>query len=126
MAVHVPENWPAVVEALAVVAAALLAGWTLVRDRQEKQARRRATDARLSALAYVLRRQLRSWLDEAPNELKAVVHAWQAYGGDLKLGDIQHILNEVLRWARGRPAQQFDRAEERMVELVAATPDASP
>ncbi len=137
---------PAMVEALAVVAATGLAYVSLheqgkdeatrrAADRQRADERRVAVDARISALAYALRRQLRSWVEEAPDEIPAqvsIVDAWssavQDLGGD-DPGEVPGIPPQ-LRAAAGawalRASGHFDHAEEQMLELMAAAPDASP
>ena len=52
--------WPAIVEALAVVAATGLAWTSLRKQSRDEQARRKAVDGRISVQAYQTRRTIRS------------------------------------------------------------------
>jgi hypothetical protein len=109
-------------------------------DRRESEGqraleRRRAVDARISATAYAVRRQIRSWLDEAPDEVSGVVTMVDGWNDLVKefgaqgLGEVPGITHGMLEmgrsWAMSRSGVQFDRAEARMLELAAAAPEAS-
>src|SRR5712692_1351237 len=93
-----PE-WAQGVAGIGEAFAAIIA---LVLQGLDKRSRRRAIDARISAEAYALRRQLRSWIVGPP--LTALVGA--------------------IGWAT-RTQAHFDRAEARFAELVRNIPEAS-
>ncbi len=104
-------------------------------ERKRDQEREWAVDARVGAVAYAVGRQVRSWLDEAPDEMKAtveVVDAWvkavKQLGGQ-EVGEVAGVTHGMLEvtvdWASRRSGGHFDRAEERMLQLVAAAPEAS-
>ena len=101
-----------VVNALSTVvmaAATVVVGWVAVVEVLERKRaradRRRAVQGRISALAYALRRQLRSWHEE----------------------DHPHDKVTFLRWGE-TIRRHFNRAEERLADLMslAADADASP
>jgi len=134
-----------VVEAIAVVVATGLAAYSIWKQRRDDEQRRAveqqraqehraAVDARISALAYALRRQLRSWVDEAPDEviaIVAIVDAWtaaaKALGSD-EPGEVPGVTHGMLEiawtWASDR-SRHFNTAEARELELMGAAPEAS-
>ncbi len=104
-------------------------------DTKRDEAQRRATDARISGIAFALRRQLISWIDEVPQAMDALVtiagefskldkeHGGSGSGTKFSMPSIApNILNAAIQWARERQLH-FDRAEQRMLQLVAAAPD---
>lgn len=106
-------------------------------ERQRQQDHQRATDTRISGIAYALRRQLRSWLDEAPTELTGLVSMADAWwDAERKAGtytegsDVPGVTEGMMRvsakWAQRYSGEHFDRAEARVLQLLAAIPDASP
>src|SRR5881396_783027 len=52
--------------------------------RREQRERRTAIDARIRGIAYALRRQLQSWLDEAPSETNALLGVYDAWAAAVK------------------------------------------
>jgi hypothetical protein len=128
-------GWPAIAEAMAVVAATFLAGVSIWKQSRNERAHRKAVEARIGATAYAVRRQVRSWLEEAPDEVGAViavVETWDRAARQLggkdegEVPGVTHGMLEVGRsWATARTGVQFDRAEARMLELVALAPEAS-
>ena len=104
-------------------------------DTKRDEAQRRATDARISGIAFAVRRQLISWIDEVPQGMDALVtiagefskfdkkHGGSGSGTKFSMPSLAaNILNAAIQWARERQVH-FDRAEERMLQLVAAAPD---
>src|SRR6266550_3187189 len=104
-------------------------------ERQRAEEQRRATDARLSGTAFALRRQLISWTDQAPEEVKTLVDVADAFREEYKKkappgspppryvpGLPDNVLEATMMWAH-RLQKHFDSAEARMLELVAAAPD---
>ena len=104
-------------------------------EKKREEERQRAVDARVSGVAYAVRRQLRSWLDEAPAETKALVSVTDTWAeavkqlGGKEVGEVPGLthgmLSVTVKWAAQRADQHFNRAEERIVQLVAAAPEAS-
>lgn len=106
------------------------------RRRDEEQ--RRATDARSSGIAFALRRQLISWTDENPQEMGALLaltdgfaeldkqHGGSGHGTALKMPiPPPNVLHGAIQWALEKQ-QHFNRAEERMLQLVATAPEGTP
>lgn len=77
------------------------------RDECRGHERRRAADARVSALAFMLRRQLRSWVGIEPERQKGL-EEWQR---EARSGDSF--------------ALELDRAETRVMEILAVADEAS-
>lgn len=106
-------------------------------ERQREEEQRRATGARISGTAFALRRQLISWTDEAPEEVKTLVQladAWRGVyrasghpipDGPADIPGVDAVLEATVKWAHGRQ-KHFDKAEERVLQLVAAAPDGTP
>jgi hypothetical protein len=103
-------------------------------DQKRDDERRRAVDAKISGVAYVLRRQLNALLEEAPGEvhaLIAVVDTWVEQTKKLGAtteeppvtGGMEHGATEWAGEHSGGP--EIDRAEVRFAELVSAAPEAS-
>src|SRR5438552_12336606 len=92
-----------IVMAAATAALAWFGSVQISEGRRQQTERRAAVDARISAQAYALRRQLRSWYQEHHPHEKQSFLGWAA--------TIQ---------------RHFDRAEDRLQELVAQIPEASP
>lgn len=98
--------WTEVIIAAATAAVAWTAIQSLRRERKRDRERRQAADARVSAIAYALRRQLQSWWPEG---------TWPSPDTDQK----------VMRKAESL-VPHFDVAEERIEDLLALAPNASP
>jgi hypothetical protein len=98
---------PAWLEALAVVAATVLAGVALGTQWADAKARRKSTDAAVGAEAYVVRRTIRSWIIP-------ILHG-QALGVPPTVDAVAIV---------GR--QDSGAVEERLQRMVAAAPHASP
>jgi hypothetical protein len=97
-----------VASALAAVAVAFFAFVELLARRDQRRERQRTADARLGATAFLVRRQLRSWLGKesgSPDDLEGWAHQAQSMSNYT-----QHV----------------DRAETRFIEMLSLAPDASP
>ncbi|HEY6059565.1 MAG TPA: hypothetical protein VIV10_03180, partial [Gemmatimonadales bacterium] len=80
--------------------------------------------ARLSGIAYALRRQVRSWVADVPKRPIDIV----TQEGDSKSAirsDVGLFVAEGLQWARARGGRDFDQAEDRAHDLIAGGPEAS-
>jgi len=135
-------QWLSGVAAVAVAALAVVAIVVeVVRDvrrsrevRDEKKARRTAVDAQISAVAYALRRRLRSWLSLANEDITgmvSIVDTWADVStklGNKPTGDVPGVtdgmMGNTVIWASQGLKDHFDWAEDRFIELLAATPDA--
>ena len=91
-----------IASALATVALTFFAGVELWRERQQASREDRAAEAKASAIAFLLRRQLLSWLSP----------------GDANRDDLETWLRASAR--SGALHQHFDVAESRFQELLAA------
>ena len=102
---EIAVNWTAVsavIQTLAVAALAWFGAVQLWRERQQKQVRREAAETQISTTAYLLRRQLLSWL----------------------------VVNRLSAWLldksnRDNLNRGFNEAEARLMELVRLSGDAS-
>lgn len=141
-----PETWVERVSAFSAIAVAFFAVVAIVVEvvrevrrsgeiAREKGARRAAVDGRISALGYALRRQLQSWLDRTNDETAALVQVVDAWAGAAKelggqpAGEVPGVTDgmtgNTVIWASKGLSDHYDWAEERIVELVAAAPEAS-
>ena len=109
-------------------------GRRVMEDRLAKE-HRMAVDAKLSGVAYALRRQLRALLEEVPEEVSAImeiVDAWTgtsgvsaAVGEDLP-GVTPGMQDIASQWARSHSGgDSINRAEQRLLELISSAPEAS-
>jgi hypothetical protein len=96
-----------VVEAAATLVLAFFAGLQLWRERRRTQERQKSADARINGIAYLLRRQLRSWLGIEPANADGL-EGWVA----------DSITAKAL-------TKHLDTAEERATALVTLAPEAS-
>lgn len=149
-----PQSWSDTAAAWSTVAVALLAlfaiMWEIIRDfrrtrevADERTAQRNAIDARISAVAYALQRQIKSWIRETPEATTVLVETvaeWrdavklirQREGTDVNapVGEVPGIMDQMIEatlgWYGKHGGKDFDRAEARLVQLVTDAPGASP
>jgi hypothetical protein len=98
-------DWSSVIEAAATVVLAFFAGVQLYAEHQRRKSTRDAAGTRASAIAFLLRRQLRSWLGREPHLGRGI--------GDWLPGA---VLKQTLRG-------HLDTAEQRMTALASLSHD---
>lgn len=120
------------VAVLALVAIGVEVRREFARSREraaEAAVRRAAVDARISAVAYALRRELTSWLADTPDAVDAVV---QLHTGTLQGAALTGFLppadmHVVAQWAADRSSRTaVQPAEHQLLQLLGDAPDASP
>jgi len=100
------------------------------REAEAAATRRQAVDARISAIAYALQRQLETWLEEPLEQAPSVPRAARAIVDWFRTGDeradraLKYLTEQ---WARPRmSAAHSGAAEDRIQQLVSMAPEASP
>lgn len=104
-------------------------------ENHRERERERAVDARISAIAFAVKRQIQSWLVEASDEVRslvAIVDAWNAAAKQQGVDEpgepaaiTPGLIAVAANWASRRTGVHFDRAEERLLQLAADAPEAS-
>lgn len=100
----------------------------LQQDREKD--RIRSVRARASGVAYALRRQLQSWVDEAPKTVQTVVEMYDKLAGNpLRDGLVQYqpgmqtTMIGCMQWIDAHGGEHFDRAEQRVQQLLQDAPE---
>jgi len=92
-------------------------------ERREADQRRRVR-IRVSGVAYALRRQIRSWVDEAPSDVQAIVQIREGFKGTVDPDELTEGLltsgmrSVAMQWAQRFGREPLDRAEARVQRLL--------
>lgn len=94
----------------------------------------RSVKARASGVAYALQRQLRSWLDEAPAAVQHVVDVYDSLEDNVMRDGLVYARISVertsletvtgcMQWIDAHAGEHFDRAEQRVQQLLQDAPE---
>ncbi len=99
-----------------------------LQQNREKD-RIRSVRARARGVAYALQRQLRSWLDEAPAAVHDVVNRYDSLednalkDGLVTVGTSLETVTGCMKWINAHAGEDFDRAEQRVQQLLQDAPE---
>jgi len=104
-----------------------------LQQNREKD-RIRSVGARASGVAYALQRQLRSWLDEAPAAVQNVVDMYDGLEDNVMRDGLVYAristgstsletVTGCMQWIDAHAGEHFDRAEQRVQQLLQDAPE---
>lgn len=126
-AAHIVEaikspSWWEIASSLAIIAVAVLAGielWRIYRNRKESEKR---AAARVSAVAFPVRRQIKSWLDELPPGMDQMEGRLQKPGQDWSQEDATAVHKLWQYWNLRSVKGDIGKAETRIEAMSAEAP----
>jgi exonuclease VII small subunit len=89
----------------------------------------RSVRARARGVAYALRRQLQSWLDEAPETVHDIVNKYTSLDdtplrdGLVQAGTTLQTQTGCTEWIKAHTGEHLDRAEQRVQQLLQDAPE---